>query len=119
VEACARYVKGWATIPNIRCAGQYEIDLLAIDPATSARFHIESGVSVSHAFSKLTAKPFDRERLKVRGQQPIQRRTLSYFIERKFGPPEVVSKLADYGFKTGAYAKIIRSRGGETQTNSC
>ena len=29
VEAYVRYVKRWATIPNIRCDGQYEIDLLA------------------------------------------------------------------------------------------
>ena len=33
VEAYVRYIKGWATIPNIRCGGQLEIDLLAIDPA--------------------------------------------------------------------------------------
>ena len=33
VEAYVRYVKGWVTIPNIRCPGQYEIDLLAIDPS--------------------------------------------------------------------------------------
>lgn len=32
VESYVRYVKGWATIPNIKCEGQYEIDLLAIDP---------------------------------------------------------------------------------------
>jgi len=30
VEAYLRYVKGWATIPNLRCAGQKEIDLFAI-----------------------------------------------------------------------------------------
>ncbi len=26
VEAYVRYVKGWATIPNIKCPGQNEID---------------------------------------------------------------------------------------------
>ena len=46
-----RYVKRWATIPNIRCDGQYEIDLLAIDPVSLARYHIETGVSVSQVFS--------------------------------------------------------------------
>jgi len=30
VEAYVRYVKDWATIPNIKCKGQFEIDLLAI-----------------------------------------------------------------------------------------
>lgn len=32
VEAYVRYIKGWATIPNIKCSSQLEIDLLAIVP---------------------------------------------------------------------------------------
>jgi hypothetical protein len=44
VESYVRYVRGWATIPNIKCPGQYEIDLLAIDPVNLDRYHIESGV---------------------------------------------------------------------------
>ncbi|MDR7584895.1 MAG: hypothetical protein QN158_04805 [Armatimonadota bacterium] len=47
VEAYVRYVKGWLTIPNIKCEGQLEIDLLAVDvsdPARIDRYHIESGV---------------------------------------------------------------------------
>lgn len=59
VEAYVRYVKRWATIPNIRCDGQFGIDLLAIDPVTLARYHIETSVSGSQVFSKLTAKQFD------------------------------------------------------------
>ena len=46
VESYVRYVRGWATIPNIKCPGQYEIDLLAIDPLNLGRYHIESGVSI-------------------------------------------------------------------------
>jgi len=42
VEAYVRYVKGWATIPNIKCGGQKEIDLFAIDPVSGERFHIET-----------------------------------------------------------------------------
>jgi hypothetical protein len=34
VEAYAHYIKGWFTIPNIKCRGQFEIDLLAVDAAT-------------------------------------------------------------------------------------
>ena len=30
VEAYVRYVKGWATIPNVRCGGQNEIDLIVM-----------------------------------------------------------------------------------------
>ena len=53
VEAYVRYVEGCATIPNIRCDGQMEIDLLAINPVTLDRYHIESGVSVSGSYSAM------------------------------------------------------------------
>lgn len=109
VEAYVRYVKRWATIPNIKCDGQYEIDLLAIDPKTGAKYHIESGVSVSGGFSKLTAKPYDAELIKVRVHQAGQRRTLGYFAERKFSAPGIVTALAEYGFAQGNYQKIIVS----------
>ncbi len=111
MEAYVRYVKGWATIPNIRCGGQLEIDLLAIDPVSLNRYHIESGVSVSGSFSKLTAKPFSEKALKIRVKQPAQRRTLGYFTERKFGDPNVVGKLQEYGFVPGDYFKVIVSWG--------
>jgi len=97
VESYVRYVKGWATIPNIRCAGQYEIDLLAIDPVSLNRYHIEVGVSVSGAYSKLTAKPFNREHLKQRVKMAGQRRTVGYFIERKFHVPEVIGAMIESG----------------------
>lgn len=107
VEAYVRYVKGWATIPNIRCDGQYEIHLLAIDPVTLARYHIEISVSGSQAYSKLTAKAFDPELLKQRVQKAKMRRTLGYFIQHKFGTPAVASKLAGYGFHPGDHRKIV------------
>jgi hypothetical protein len=110
VESYVRYVKGWATIPNIRCAGQYEIDLLAIDPVSLDRYHIEVGVSVSGAYSKLTAKPFSREHLKQRVKMAGQRRTVGYFIERKFNVPEVIETLRRYGFNDD-YGKVIVSWG--------
>jgi hypothetical protein len=69
VEAYVRYIKKWFTIPNIKCDGQMEIDLLAIDtssPSRIQRYHIESGISISGSYSKLTCKPFSREDLKIR-----------------------------------------------------
>jgi hypothetical protein len=107
VEAYVRYVKRWATIPNIRCDGQLEIDLLAINPVTLARYHIESSVSGSKTYSKLTGKPFDPALLKVRVQKPKMRRTLGYFIVHKFKASAVVTKLAEYGFKKGSYTKVV------------
>jgi hypothetical protein len=76
VETYVRYVLTWATIPNIRCKGQLEIDLLAIDPVKLDRYHIETSVSSSNAFSRLTAGVFDPQRLKERTQKPKMRRTL-------------------------------------------
>lgn len=111
VEAYVRYVKGWTTIPNIRCEGQYEIDLLAIAPNTFERYHIESGVSVSVAYSKLTAKPYKESLRKQRVKAAGQRRTIGYFIERKFGHPEVLRTLKKYGFKGNNYTKVIVSWG--------
>ena len=109
VESYCRYVKGWFTIPNIKCSGQYEIDLIAINPSAAAleRYHIESGVSISGAYSKLTGKPFSQAQLRERVQQAGQRRTIGYFVQRKFGAKEVLSELAKYGFEGGNYAKVI------------
>jgi hypothetical protein len=111
VEAYVRYVKGWATIPNIRCDGQYEIDLLAIDPVSLARYHIEISVSGSQAYSKLTANGFDPVLLKQRVQKAKMRRTLGYFIQHKFGTQAVCAKLASYGFHPGEHRKIVVSWG--------
>jgi len=107
VEAYARYVRGWATLPNVKCDGQLEIDLMAVDPRTGERFHIESGVSVSESYSKLTAKPFIPEDRKTRGKVAGARRTVGHFIEHKFGAPEIIRKLSEYGFEPGHYGRII------------
>jgi hypothetical protein len=111
VEAYVRYVKGWATIPNIKCPGQYEIDLLAIDPSTLDRYHIESGVSISGSYSKLTAKEYSDEDRKIRVKAAGQRRTLGYFVQRKFSAKEVRDTLKKYGFKLGNYNRVIVSWG--------
>lgn len=114
VEAYVRYVKGWFTIPNIKCKGQMEIDLLAIDASSQRgikRYHIESGVSISGAYSRLTSRPFSTEELKVRVKQAGQRRTLGYFTERKFKAPGVIETLKSFGFAPGNYTKVIVSWG--------
>lgn len=107
VEAYVRYVKGWPTIPNIKCDGQAEIDLIAVDPISGDKFHIESGISVSHAYSKLTAKPFVPANLKIRGKIAGTRRTIGYFLDHKFRKPAVVARLRDYGFEPDKYRRVI------------
>ena len=118
VESYCRYVKAWFTTSDLKCAGQYEIDLLAIEVTPNVRigrYHIESGVSVSGPFPKLTAKPFSSEKLKEGVHKAGQRRTIGYFIHRKFGPPEVVAELARFGFKPGNYTKVIVTWGWEDE----
>jgi hypothetical protein len=111
VEAYVRYVKGWATIPNIKCPGQGEIDILAIDPASLERYQIEVSISISGSFSKLTNSAYDPEVAKQRVQQPTQRRTLGFFVEKKFGDAGVLGTLAKYGFQPGNYKKVIATYG--------
>ena len=118
VEAYCRYVKGWFTIPNIKCSGQHEIDLIAVESSSDGnirRYHIESGVSISGAHSKLTAKEFSQDKLKERVKQAEQRRTIGFFIHRKFGPKEVLSELEKYGFREGNYTKVIVTWGWELE----
>jgi hypothetical protein len=109
VESYCRYIRNWFTIPNIKCQGQYEVDLLAVDTSGSEirRYHIECGVSISGSYSKLTTKAFSTEDLKDRVKAAGQRRTLDYFIHRKFNVPEVLAELKRYGFEQGNYSRII------------
>jgi len=116
VESYCRYVKGWFTISNIKCSGQFEIDLLAVEANSGKnikRFHIESGISISGPYSKLTNKPYSPEKLKDRKQQAEQRRTVGYFIDRKFGSDGIRAQLANFGFQNGNYSKIIVTWGWE------
>lgn len=45
--------------------------------------------------------------LKIRVKQAGQRRTMGYFIRRKFELPEVKAELQKYGFVADNYSKII------------
>ena len=89
VEAYVRYVKGWATIPNIKCDGQKEIDLFAIDPVNGDRYHIETTVSISQSYRALTAKAFTLGDHKIRKKAAGARRTLGFFLKEKFEAPGV------------------------------
>src|SRR5687767_1254233 len=107
VEAYVRYVKGWATIPNLRCAGQKEIDLFAIDPRTDERWHIETSVSISSGFSKLNNDPYVTGEHKVRVKSAGARRKLGFFLAEKFLSPAVTAKLAEYGCNEAGIRRAI------------
>ena len=40
-------VLGCFTMTNVKCEGQKELDLLAVNPRTSEKYHVESRVSTS------------------------------------------------------------------------
>jgi hypothetical protein len=107
VEAYVRYVKRWATIPNVGCGGQKEIDLMAIDPVTNERYHIETSVSISSGFSKLTTKPFASGDHKHRIKAAGARRTLGFFIEEKFEPQSVAEALMQLGCDPPNVQRVI------------
>lgn len=111
VEAYLRHVMGCATLTNIRCRGQNEIDLLAIHPRTLERYHVEVSISISQSFRKLTAKAYDPEVAKQRVQQASQRRTVGFFEQKKFGAPSVIERLAEFGFEPGNYVRAIATWG--------
>ena len=106
VEAYVRYVKGWATIPNIKCGDQKEIDLFAIDPASGERFHIETTVSISQSYRALTTGEYAAGDHKVRGKAARARRTLDFFRKEKFEAAGVKSTLTKY-CNGNPYRKII------------
>jgi hypothetical protein len=106
VEAYVRYVKGWATIPNIKCGGQKESDLFAIDPGTGDRYHIETTVSISQNYRALTTREYVADDHKKRGKAARARRTLGFFIKEKFEAPGVKAALAKY-CDGRPYQKII------------
>lgn len=64
-------------------------------------------MSICGSYSKLTAKPFSTEQLRIRGKQAGQRRTIGFFIERKFKPAQVLAQLKKYGFVPANYQRII------------
>lgn len=110
VNSYCNYVKGWFTIQNISCDGHQEIDILAINPrgkGKNRRYHIECSVSISQAYSKLTAKPFSEDLWKQRVHQARERMTIGYFDKKKFKSPFVVKKLAEFGFEGDNYTRAI------------
>jgi hypothetical protein len=107
VEAYVRYVKGWATIPNLRCTAQKEIDLFAINPVTDERWHIETSVSISSGFSKLSGDPYEPGEHKHRVKAAGARRKLGFFMAEKFLPEAVNAKLAEYGCAKGGVRRAI------------
>lgn len=99
VEAYFRHILNIFTRTGVRGVGQVELDIVGVDPSKSPPvfFHIESSVSISSGFSKISNKPFDPEMRKQKSRAAQQKTTAGYFIEHKFFSPGVEATLKKVG----------------------
>ena len=111
VESYFRYVKGYFTIPNLRCGGQKEVDLIGMKESDGKiqRIHVEVSVTTSGEFNKINAKPYSAAKKKTRGGSASERVKIGYFTDSKFNDSNVLSTLKGYGFSKDNYEKIIVS----------
>lgn len=111
VESYFRYVKGYFTIPNLRCRGQKEVDLIGMKESDGKiqRIHVEVSVTTSGEFNKINAKSYSEAKKKTRGGSASERVKIGYFTDSKFNDSNVLSTLKGYGFSKDNYEKIIVS----------
>jgi len=115
VESYFRFVKGYFTIPNIRCKGQKEIDLIGMkaNNGPPERIHVEVSVQTSGEFQKINAKDYSREQKNTRSGSASERVKIGYFIKEKFNNEDVMARLKEYGFEGDNYNKIVVAWGWE------
>ena len=86
------------TMTNVQCKGRKEIDLLAINPVSSKKFHVEARIATSRSFA-LTYKD-------TRSKRGSHRIGLDYFQKEKFNHPAVVERIKEL-FGDTNYDKIL------------
>jgi len=84
---------------NIRCKGGKEIDLLAINPETGEKYHVEARVGTSPSFRI-------REKDTYNSKGRPHKRGLDYFLSEKFDHPTVIEKVWQF-FKGSMYSKVL------------
>ncbi len=109
VESYFRFVEGYFTIPNLRCKGQREVDLIGMRSINSSieRIHVKVSVTPSGEFAKLNAKLYSPKLKKTRSGFPSERVKIGYFGEEKFNHPDVIATLKEYGFEKVTIRKLL------------
>lgn len=87
------------TMTNIRLKGNKEIDLLAINPKTEEKFHVEARISTSRGFAL-------KEKDTYTSKGRPHKRGLDYFEKEKFNHPIVVGKIHEL-FGDSNYRKVL------------
>jgi len=87
------------TMTNVRCKGNKEIDLLAMNPRTLEKYHVEARISTARGFAL-------REKDTYTSKGRAHRRGLDYFYEKKFNHPFVTQKIKEM-FGDSDYRKVL------------
>jgi hypothetical protein len=101
VERYMQLVKRCFTMTNIMLKGGKEIDLLAVDLISGAKYHIEVRVTIGRGFRlRMVDTQTKRGRKHRRGMDTLD--------SIKFTPPIVVKAITEI-FGTSEYRKVFRS----------
>jgi len=111
VEAYFRHVRSTFTRTSVKGVGQVELDIVGVDPSKKPPtfFHIESSVSISSGYSKITNKQFSPSEAKLRQKAAGQRTTAGFFIEKKFFSQDVLETLRQIGCNTRNLKRVLVS----------
>ena len=99
IEKYFQLIRHCFTMTNIRCKRGKEIDLLAVNPKSGEKYHVESRVSTSKGFA---LREKDTQTSKGR---PL-RRGLDYFLREKFNHPLITEKISEL-FGDFDYQKVL------------
>jgi hypothetical protein len=99
VERYMQLVKKCFTMTNIMLEGGKEIDLLAVNPISGVKFHIEVRVAIGRGFRLRMIDTQTRAGRK-------HRRGLDTLNEIKFSPPSVVKAITEI-FGSSEYRKVL------------
>lgn len=102
LEKYFQVVLGCLTMANVKCKGGKEIDLLAMNPKTSKRFHIEARVTRT-GFKIAKDETFTKKGKHIGTAHRIG---VPYFDKEKFEDPRVKEKIVEV-FGKAPYEKIL------------
>lgn len=97
IEKYFQEIKGCFTVTNVRCEGSKEIDLLAMDPRTSRKFHVESRVATKFILNRKATHRKNGSSLK---------NGVDYFMDEKFDHPHVKERVREI-FGEANYEKVL------------
>ncbi|HZK56346.1 MAG TPA: hypothetical protein VFC84_19490 [Desulfosporosinus sp.] len=99
VERYLQLVKHWFTMTNVMLEGGKEIDLLALDPRSGDKYHIEVRVAIGRGFRIRLIDSQTKDGRK-------HKRGLDTLNQIKFSPPAVVDGCREF-FGCEEYKRVL------------